>query len=207
MPTLSLDELNGGNSLGALIWQSGRIVRQWEAVVSPMDGEVYRRKTATGSGTVDPSADTTNYRAASYNRVTMQSNAWATGTVTNPVIGSTGAIRTTMPAFNAGERKLCLSLTGRGAVRFISPEWTQSSAPTSTLRTELIIDGRAVFDANQSVSNAASVYWCPVGIRANDLAVPDRIEFRVAAQLYITSNVAQANGRIILNSMYEGYES
>lgn len=215
MATASLDELNGGNSLGALVWQSGRIVRQWEAVVSPLDGEVYRRKTATGSGATDPSIDTTNYRAASYNRVTSQANQWAGGapTVTTNNTKASGTTLSTVPGFTAGERKLVLSLTGRGALLFAMLRWSASGAPASVLRTELVVDDRTIFDANQSLGSANSAYWCPVGtviaITGADprTALPNRVEFRKSAALYVTSNVAQGLGQVLFETMYEGYES
>jgi hypothetical protein len=42
-------------------WQSGVTIQQDANVVSPADRRTYRRKTAAGSGTVDPSIDPTNY--------------------------------------------------------------------------------------------------------------------------------------------------
>lgn len=46
---------------GATLWVSGQSVAQDAAKISPLDRRTYRRKTATGSGTTDPSLDTTNY--------------------------------------------------------------------------------------------------------------------------------------------------
>jgi hypothetical protein len=46
---------------GVVLWVSGVSVNQNAAVISPADRRTYRRKTATGSGTTDPSLDTTNY--------------------------------------------------------------------------------------------------------------------------------------------------
>lgn len=46
---------------GATLWVSGQSVAQYAAKISPLDHQTYRRKTATGSGTIDPSLDTTNY--------------------------------------------------------------------------------------------------------------------------------------------------
>jgi hypothetical protein len=42
-------------------WASGTTYQQYANVVSPANGGTYRRKTAAGSGTTDPSLDTTNY--------------------------------------------------------------------------------------------------------------------------------------------------
>lgn len=46
---------------GATLWVSGQSVARDAAVISPADRRTYRRKTATGSGTTDPSIDVTNY--------------------------------------------------------------------------------------------------------------------------------------------------
>lgn len=42
-------------------WVSGQSVAQYESKISPLDRQTYRRKTTAGSGTTDPSLDTTNY--------------------------------------------------------------------------------------------------------------------------------------------------
>ena len=46
---------------GATAWVSGQSVTQYAAKISPLDGRTYRRKTATGAGTTDPSLDSANY--------------------------------------------------------------------------------------------------------------------------------------------------
>lgn len=46
---------------GAVLWVSGTTYAQYANVISPADARTYRRKTASGSGTTDPSTDTTNY--------------------------------------------------------------------------------------------------------------------------------------------------
>ncbi|MES2126644.1 MAG: hypothetical protein V4463_05175 [Pseudomonadota bacterium] len=48
-------------SAGAPAWVSGTTYAQYAAVMSKVDYRIYRRITASGSGTTDPSADTTNY--------------------------------------------------------------------------------------------------------------------------------------------------
>jgi len=45
----------------ATLWVSGATVAQYAAVISPADGRTYRRITAQGAGTTDPSNDTVNY--------------------------------------------------------------------------------------------------------------------------------------------------
>ena len=45
------------------LWVSGATYRQYQVVQSPVDTQLYCRTTAPGSGTTDPSADSSNYRA------------------------------------------------------------------------------------------------------------------------------------------------
>lgn len=58
----------------ATAWVSGATVAQYAAVISGLDQQTYRRKTATGSGTIDPSLDGTNYVCISrqVRRITSQ---------------------------------------------------------------------------------------------------------------------------------------
>lgn len=54
-------------SAGATLWVSGQSVTRWtDERISPLNGQTYRRITATGSGTTDPSLDTTNYVPISF---------------------------------------------------------------------------------------------------------------------------------------------
>lgn len=46
---------------GATLWVSGQTVNQDQAKISPLDRRTYRRKTATGAGTIDPAQDPINY--------------------------------------------------------------------------------------------------------------------------------------------------
>lgn len=46
---------------GATVWVSGTTYSQYAVVISPSTFFSYRRKTSAGSGTVDPSSDTTNW--------------------------------------------------------------------------------------------------------------------------------------------------
>lgn len=65
------------------LWASGVSIPQYASVISPANGRTYRRKTATGSGTADPSTDPTNYEPLS---VLPQAMVFlASATVTTPV--------------------------------------------------------------------------------------------------------------------------
>lgn len=51
------------SAASAPVWVSGQTYAQYAAVLSPLNLVVYRRTSAAGSGTTDPSLDTTNYQA------------------------------------------------------------------------------------------------------------------------------------------------
>jgi biotin carboxyl carrier protein len=48
---------------GAVAWVSGTVYAQYAVVYSPANGKIYRRITASGSGTTDPSLDSANWIA------------------------------------------------------------------------------------------------------------------------------------------------
>lgn len=52
-----------GSAAGAAVWVSGQTYAQYAAVISPVNFLIYRRSTASGSGTTDPSLDPTNWSA------------------------------------------------------------------------------------------------------------------------------------------------
>lgn len=52
---------NAAVSAGAVLWVSGATYAQGTYVRSPSNARTYRRITASGAGTTDPDADTTNY--------------------------------------------------------------------------------------------------------------------------------------------------
>lgn len=140
----------GGGSVK--LWSSGETVLQWDYRRSPLDGEIYQRKTASGSGTTDPADDTTNYVAASFVRTLalpeaapitgVSSNSGAIAGVTNVLIAA---------AINAGVRTKILAATGRGSCGFFA---FVPYVAASTCRIELVVDGRTVYDFTQSVGPA-----------------------------------------------------
>lgn len=135
---------------GAQLWVSGMTVAKWQEVRSPLDGEIYRRKTATGGGTTDPAADLTNYIAVSYVRSTtlpLKTSAWAALGQTSSSYYAFGIPKTTPGLIATGVRTQILSLTGRGGVGFIGFFVNASSA---TFRIEVICDGRTIYDATST---------------------------------------------------------
>lgn len=140
--------LNDLDNIGASakMWVSDMTVSQWEAVISPLDGEVYRRKTA-GSGTTDPADDVTNYIAVSYVRSTalpLKSSAWASQSSGGAVYYASNIVKTSPGTIANGVRTSILSLAGRGGVGFIG---LQSSSAGSTFRLEIVCDGRTIYDS------------------------------------------------------------
>jgi len=137
-------------------WASGMTVRQWEVVVSPTDGEEYRRTASTGGGTTDPADDTTNYVADSYTRVTAlpggitpYSQAAASG-----ANFANGAVKVATGVIAAGARTQILSVSGRGLICYLG--FMKGAANGGRL--EVAIDGRSVFDASiQSANSDANV--------------------------------------------------
>jgi hypothetical protein len=71
-------------SAGATLWVSGQSVAQYAAKISTLNAQTYRRKTATGSGTVDPSLDSVNYALLSVGQSAME--LLAVATVSSPVV-------------------------------------------------------------------------------------------------------------------------
>ncbi|WP_141441576.1 hypothetical protein [Delftia acidovorans] len=127
-------------------------VAQGERVISPLDWEEYRRIAATGGGSIDPADDTTNYVSVTYRRYTGALNdpaPLATSSGDLSVIAS-GATVVKMPVVSAGTRTMAFSLLGRGSLGALL--WLRGN-PTA-MRTEVIVDGRTVFNQSQNFSSA-----------------------------------------------------
>ena len=148
---------------GAPLWISGMAVAQWAVVISPLDGEVYRRITATGGGATDPADDTTNYRAVSFGRVSSVSIVTLTSSTPGVVGVFNGVTRVSTGAISVGVRTSILSITGRGRADFLG--FFKATSGGGTL--ELFIDGRQVttgsisdssIDAALLIGSAAGYY-------------------------------------------------
>ena len=147
----------GGNSIK--LWASDVSVAKWETVKSPLDGELYTRKTATGSGTTDPADDVTNYFAASFARcgamfVKPTASFLNNGGTANNSSYAYGIPRVQPGAVAINTRTLIYSQIGRGALTFLG----LYASGARTLRVEVIIDGRTVHDG--SYTSTASYQVC-----------------------------------------------
>lgn len=186
--------LGAGSSVR--LWVSGETVTQWDYRKSPLDGETYQRKTATGGGTTDPADDTTNYAAKSFQRITA-----LTAAPIGPLqIGATpanyfaqGTLKPALAAAATGVRALALSLSGRGNVGFVG----LSRAGSGSARLEIFVDGRSVLDVTSTfAANDCAIYFgaAATGLifgttNVNLLTVlPDAagLPFRRTFQVYVT---------------------
>ena len=141
---------------GAQLWVSGMTVTQRQEVRSPLDGEIYRRKTATGSGATDPADDLTNYIAVSYVRSTalpLKTSAWIALGASISAYYAFGIPKTTPGLIATGVRTQILSLTGHGGVGFIG---FFANASSATFRIEVICDGRTIYDATSAPGIAST---------------------------------------------------
>ena len=199
-----------GGAGGVKLWTSGLSVKQWDTVKSPLDGELYTRKTATGSGTTDPADDTANYFAASFARcgamlVKPTASFLSNGGAANNSSYAYGIARVQPGAISTGTRTMIYSQTGRSALTFLGLYATGSK----TWRVEVIIDGRSVHDASYSSTTIHSVCTLignvvsgtvPGGssVSQEGFGYPDSLGplFRRSLQIYVTpttGNIAAAD--------------
>lgn len=193
----------GGGSVK--LWSSGETVLKWDYRKSPIDGEIYQRITATGSGTTDPANDGTNYSASSFTRSGYRLEV--------PPIESAGSssafLSTTVVlfpgAFTGGVRTQILSGAGRGRCSFLSfvPVMTAASC-----RIEVIADGRTVYDYTQSVGGTGNPYIAqiPIGAASPQVslpfsftALPDALPvvFRRSFEVWVTPSITTSvNSRL-----------
>ena len=189
---------------GAPLWSSGMTVAQWQEVRSPLDGEVYLRKTATGSGATDPADDTTNYIAVSFGRVSavpIVTLASSTSLVTYVFNGVTKVLTGTI---NIGVRTSILSITGRGRADFLG--FFKGAPGGGTL--ELFIDGRQVTAGSISAlaSNAALLIGSAAGhydgtsyVNLYNALPMGGVSFRRSLQVFFTptSSAVGANAALM----------
>lgn len=189
-----------GGAGGAKLWVSGLVVKQWETVKSPADGELYTRKTATGGGTTDPADDVTNYFAASFERcgamtVKPAASFLVNGGNTGNSSYAYGIARVQPGVVSINTRTLIYSQTGRGALTFLG---LYVSGP-KTWRVEVLIDGRTVHDASYTSTTSGSVCTLignvvsgtvPGGsaVSQEGFGYPDSLgpNFRRSLQIYVT---------------------
>lgn len=201
MPSLS-EILGQGGSVP--LWFSNRTTKQWETVKSPLDGELYTRKTATGGGTTDPADDVTNYFAASFARcgamfVKPTASFLGNGGAGNNSSYAYGIPRVQPGAVAINTRTLIYSQTGRGALTFLG----LYASGARTLRVEVIIDGRSVHDASYSATatNQVCTLWGNVAAGTVPGGASTSVEafgyqdsfgplFRRSLQIYVTSTAS-----------------
>lgn len=202
-----LSEFIGGS--GAKLWSSGMTVRQWQSVTSPLDGDVYRRTTATGAGATDPANDLTNYIAVTYRRVSSLASP------STPPLGASGittgfppsGVTIAAPTLTAGVRTQVLSLTGRGAVRMLGSFYSVNNTNgTGDMRHEVIVDGRTILDFS-GPHNVAYAYYCLIGgLTGASPAIPmmfESVQFRRTFEMYATP--AAVSGALPFRQFFYSY--
>lgn len=162
--------LGGGSSIQ--LWVSGATVAQWDYRKSPIDGEVYQRTAATGSGTTDPADDNTNYVASSYvrtsslpQRAEMDNGSAPPGNFFN------GSVKSVVGVINANTRTQILSVSGRGACGFLGLFKNASGGGL----VEVIVDGFTILNYNTSTANTTSghvLIGAPGGATVSSLSLP-----------------------------------
>lgn len=201
-----------GGASGAKPWVSGATVKQYAYVVSPIDLEIYQRKTATGSGTTDPFYDTTNYRPVSVERLSSISNAWSGGSWTvSGVAGAFAGANSSSAALGAGVRTLMLSVAGKGSLDFCALAKWGTSAISGTFRAEIVVDGRTILDTTFGTpsNNSFAVLngWAgPVGA-ALLTTTPAQCPFSKELQVYVTSSAGTGVNVFAFASAIRGIQS
>ena len=204
------DFLSSGG--GAAPWVSGATVKQYAYVISPTDLEVYQRKTATGSGAIDPYNDATNYRPVSVDRLSSISNAWSGGswTASGGGDGFAGA-KSSSAALGAGARTLMLSAAGKGSLDFCALAKWGTGTISGTFRAEIVVDGRTIlnttFGTPSNNSFAVLNGWAgPVGA-AVLTTTPAQCPFSKELQVYVTSSAGTGVGIFSFASAIRGIQS
>lgn len=190
--SLNYSQMFSGGA-NAPLWFSGMTVRRYEAVISPADGEIYRRKTADGAGSTDPADDTTNYDAISYRR-TLAIASRASGILTTTSISSyAGGATVASPVISAGVRTLLVSAAGKGILGFLGV----SGSVARNIRFEVVLDGRTVLDVTPvfpSGPRACTLIGrtTPGATDQAESAWTDSYspEFRRSVSVYVTPSVA-----------------
>ena len=207
---MNLSDLFGGG--GAKPWVSGMTVEQWQDVISPADGETYRRKTATGSGTTDPSDDRTNYRPVSFDRVVSQSRS--TGIFVGSYLDQMCTTITQAPGLAVGVRTSLLSVSGKGEVNFLAVQ-NGGYIYGGTQRLEVVVDGVTIFDASVSLGGWTYANLVAIGgfaaIEANGSPrgneVFDKVRFSKSLQVFLTaSGTTLPLNHVNLRAFYKGYQ-
>lgn len=187
---------------GAQLWVSGMTVAKWQEVRSPLDGEVYRRKTA-GAGATDPADDITNYVAVSYSRVTALPAPGTTARTGGGEIGNfaNGANKSALNSVPVATRTQILNMSGRGSLLFAAI--VSGAFASYSRRLEVVIDGRTVLDVTvSSASNGAYQLFVGTGMALLDgatlypvySAIPQiDLPFRRSCSVFLTSSAAETS--------------
>ena len=153
-------------------WVSGTTYSQGAVVWSPINGLGYRRITASGSGTTDPSSDSTNYRQVN-----------GTGNVSTDVSGNLG-LGVTPSAWYTLAKSIDLSVAGavlgtnQGASLYANSY--QNTAGTSNIYKTT--GGAAKYDI---VNNSHQWYIAPSGTAGNTVSFTQAMTLDASGNLLV----------------------
>lgn len=182
---------NGGGS--APMWSPALNVQRGGYVVSPADGEIYRRVAATGTSGTDPADDVVNYVAASYTRVTATPRGYLIPT--NYPDNIRGITRTAQFDVAVGAKSTGLSIAGRGQLTHLG-HYRSAPSSTKSCNIEIFADGRRIYEnefglisSHYSV-HVGSAYRFDVG-GAVEISTPSSqgIQFRRSLVVLFTPTV------------------
>lgn len=147
-------------------WVSGTTYAQGAVVWSPVNGLGYRRITATGSGTIDPSSDTTNYKQVN-----------GTGDVSTTGDQSIAGVKTFTNVLNAS--------AGLDATYVQASQFSLDSSGTANFTPgEIIVFTQSTSDVSQKAANTSFV----------DSKIPAKLNASGSAPIYAARAWVNFNG-------------
>lgn len=168
-------------------WVSGTTYAQGAVVWSPINGLGYRRITASGSGTTDPSSDSTNYRQVN-----------GTGNVSTDVNGNLGLGDTVNPyagrlnVFSSdGAAGVFRSSTGSGVLRAIGAGDSYGGGEILTLGCEGTDFNAVMFRSDiNGVNSVAGSINCGLSVTAYNTSSDYRLKHDIAPMQNALQRVA-----------------
>lgn len=165
-------------------WVSGTTYAQGSVVWSPINGLGYRRITASGSGTTDPSSDSTNYRQVN-----------GTGNVSTDINGNLG-LGVTPSAWGQDTKVIQMPpgsyVTSEGAISVNSNSYNDGT------ENRYITTGQNASRYTQSFG-AHSWFTAPSGTGGNSVSFTQAMRLDASGNLLIgTTNISVTSGGIYI---------
>ena len=200
------------------VWTANVPYAKLETVLSSLDGELYRRITETGSGTVDPADDVVNFEAVSYERtLTLPEPTSLLISSNGSGVAQIAGGATKIPfGASAGQRVKVIDRLGK--CRFTFAGLFQGGAGARNWRMEIKVDGRVISDYTIASNIARSaVAFCGTFVSngMNGVAYPyssiadigGGVEVKRSLEIWVTCSVDNfTNGDYFMYALV-GYES